>query len=59
MLGLCGYGRDDRRIDGRSEPFVIDVKPNPDISPDAGFALAAACAGYGHAEFAAHAEFVE
>lgn len=51
VLGLRGYGRVDMRIaTGTGEPFVIDVNPNPDISIDAGFALAAARAGYAHAD---------
>ncbi len=51
VLSLRGYGRVDMRLDsGSGEPYVIDVNPNPDISPDAGFALAAARAGYAHAD---------
>ncbi|MCY2958880.1 MAG: ATP-grasp domain-containing protein [Planctomycetota bacterium] len=50
VLGLHGYGRVDVRLDARGEPHVIDVNPNPDISPDAGFALAAARGGYAHAD---------
>jgi len=50
VLSLRGYGRVDMRLDARGEPYVIDVNPNPDISPDAGFALAAGRAGYAHAD---------
>jgi D-alanine-D-alanine ligase len=44
-LGLEGYGRIDLRVHATRGPLVIDVNPNPDISPDAGLAKAAARGG--------------
>ncbi|MBI4699771.1 MAG: ATP-grasp domain-containing protein [Deltaproteobacteria bacterium] len=44
LLGLRGYARVDFRV-GRGQPKIIDINPNPDISPDAGMTRAAEHAG--------------
>jgi D-alanine-D-alanine ligase len=44
-VGLRDYGRVDLRVDAAGTPWVIDVNPNCDISPDAGVCRAARVAG--------------
>jgi D-alanine-D-alanine ligase len=52
-LGLRDYGRIDLRVDAANTPWVIDVNPNPDISPDAGVTRAAKIAGMSYPQLIA------
>jgi D-alanine-D-alanine ligase len=53
-LGLRDYGRIDLRVDAAGAPWVIDVNPNPDISPDAGVVRAARIAGMSYPDLISH-----
>jgi len=44
-VGGEGYGRADFRIDSSGRPWLLEVNPNPDISPGAGLARMAGVAG--------------
>ncbi|HEY2945979.1 MAG TPA: D-alanine--D-alanine ligase [Vicinamibacteria bacterium] len=48
-----GYGRIDVRMDERGRAWVIDVNPNPDLTPNAGLARQAAAAGWSYPDLIA------
>ncbi len=53
-LGLRDYGRVDLRLDGSGRPWVIDVNPNCDLSPDAGLPRTAASIGLDYPQVMGH-----
>ncbi|NCD25577.1 MAG: D-alanine--D-alanine ligase [Deltaproteobacteria bacterium] len=50
VFGLAGYARVDFRVAASGEIHVIDINPNPCLSPDAGFAAAGERCGMDYAE---------
>lgn len=53
-LDCRDYGRVDLRLSAEGQPYVIDINPNCDLHPEAGFAKAAAQAGISYPDLALH-----
>lgn len=51
LVGGSGYARVDFRLDASGRLCVIEINPNPDISPDAGAARQARAAGMTYPQF--------
>jgi D-alanine-D-alanine ligase len=51
LLGCQGYARVDLRLDNEGQLNVIEVNPNPDISPGTGAARQAEAAGMTYTQF--------
>ena len=51
LVGCTGYARVDMRMDGAGKLNVIELNPNPDISPGTGAARQSEAAGMTYAQF--------
>lgn len=54
VTGGEGYGRVDLRLGADGSPYIIEVNPNPDFTPEAGLARMAGVAGWSYDELVAN-----
>jgi D-alanine-D-alanine ligase len=50
IFGLKGYARVDFRVDTEGHPWILEINANPCLSPNAGFAAAAASYGISYSD---------
>jgi hypothetical protein len=50
LFGLRGYARVDFRCDETGQPWILEINPNPCLSPTSGFAAALDRADIGYDE---------
>jgi D-alanine-D-alanine ligase len=51
LLGCRDFARIDFRVKPSGKPYILEVNPNPDFSPNAGFSGGLYSAGITHAQF--------
>jgi D-alanine-D-alanine ligase len=51
IFEIRGYARIDFRLNGRDEPSVLEINPNPDLGPGTGMTRTAESAGMNYAQF--------
>jgi D-alanine-D-alanine ligase len=51
LLGCRDYGRIDFRVTAKGKPYILEVNPNPDFNPNAGFTGSLTAVGLSHNRF--------